>query len=68
MYTLWDMLYTWSLHHCPGLLTDEQLFQKLHDFLHRILQEQHRKNVRATIKKVDAERTRMMRMMKPSAS
>jgi hypothetical protein len=32
-----DVLYLWAFHHCPALLLDQQLFNGLVLFIHRLL-------------------------------
>lgn len=42
-YCLWDVLYAFSFHHCPILLQDEELFERFHGFIVKLLEEERRK-------------------------
>jgi hypothetical protein len=46
-----DVLFAWCLHHCPQVLQDEELFDELLLFIHRLLVETARKESRAAVRR-----------------
>jgi hypothetical protein len=47
-----DLLAIWALHHHPGLLQDDDLFDALLTLIHRLLQRAVREERRATTRRM----------------